>query len=215
MDRLNYTYRDGTHQLWSVQDGIAAGAYAGDIDNQGGVIFIGILSPFLYLFIMKQLLLCLGIALAVLACNQKPQGKISRVLVVKNFMLEHPQWRLLNDTIVKDVTIGYKGLELPVQIKWRRAEDENGCMKIAIVEFTQVGGDTSILLHNFTFNHHPCIYKKGYNLIKKYERMDIDFEYLAKTTFREYKLKTNLGSIYGDGSEIFNMVYFLDKGENN
>ena len=36
MDRLNYTYRDGTNQLWSVQDGIAAGAYAGDIDNQGG-----------------------------------------------------------------------------------------------------------------------------------------------------------------------------------
>ena len=36
MDRLNYTYRDGTNQLWSVQDGIAAGAYTGDIDNQGG-----------------------------------------------------------------------------------------------------------------------------------------------------------------------------------
>ncbi|MCX6263177.1 MAG: hypothetical protein NTZ47_01365, partial [Bacteroidetes bacterium] len=36
MDRLNYTYRDGTNQLWSVQDGIASGAYAGDIDNQGG-----------------------------------------------------------------------------------------------------------------------------------------------------------------------------------
>jgi len=37
MDRLNYTYRDGTNQLWIVQDGIAAGAYAGDIDNQGRV----------------------------------------------------------------------------------------------------------------------------------------------------------------------------------
>ena len=36
MDRLSYTYRDGTNQLWSVQDGIASGAYAGDIDNQGG-----------------------------------------------------------------------------------------------------------------------------------------------------------------------------------
>jgi RHS repeat-associated protein len=36
MDRLTYTYRSGTNQLWSVQDGIAAGAYAGDIDNQGG-----------------------------------------------------------------------------------------------------------------------------------------------------------------------------------
>jgi RHS repeat-associated protein len=39
MDRLNYTYRDGTNQLWSVQDGIAVGAYAGDIDNQGGSNF--------------------------------------------------------------------------------------------------------------------------------------------------------------------------------
>lgn len=37
MHRLNYTYREGTHQLWSVQDGIAAGAYAEDIDNQGRV----------------------------------------------------------------------------------------------------------------------------------------------------------------------------------
>jgi hypothetical protein len=27
-------------------------------------------------------------------------------LVVKNFMQDHPQWRLLNDTIVKEVTIG-------------------------------------------------------------------------------------------------------------
>jgi hypothetical protein len=36
MDRLTYTYRSGTNQLWSVQDGIAAGAYAGDIDTQGG-----------------------------------------------------------------------------------------------------------------------------------------------------------------------------------
>jgi hypothetical protein len=35
MDRLNYTYRDGTNQFWSVQDGIIAGAYAGDIDNKG------------------------------------------------------------------------------------------------------------------------------------------------------------------------------------
>jgi hypothetical protein len=104
---------------------------------------------------------------------------------------------------------------MPLQLKWRRAEDENGCLKIAIVEFTQVGGDTSILLHKFVFNHHPCIYKKGYNEIKKYERMDIDFEYLAKSTFREYRLNTNLGSIYGDGTELFNMVYFLDKGENN
>ena len=164
---------------------------------------------------MKKSLLFILLAAAAVACNQKPQGKISRVLVVKNFMQDHPQWRLLNDTIVKDFTIGYKGLELPVQLKWRRAEDENGCLKIAIIEFTQVGGDTSILLHKFVFNHHPCIYKKGYNMIKKYERMDIDFEYLAKTTFREYRLNTNLGSIYGDGTELFNMVYFLDKGENN
>jgi hypothetical protein len=44
--------------------------------------------------------------------------------------------------------------------------------------------------------------------------MDIDFEYLAKTTFREYRLKTNLGSIYGDGTELFNMVFFLDQGQN-
>jgi hypothetical protein len=35
MDRLNFTYRDGTHQFWSVQDGITAGSYAGDIDNKG------------------------------------------------------------------------------------------------------------------------------------------------------------------------------------
>jgi|GEM_PF-857185 len=212
MDRLNYTYRDGTNQLWSVQDGIASGAYAGDIDNQGGVILIGILFSFLYLFIVKQLLLFLGIAVAIIACNQKPQGKISRILLVKNFMLEHPQWRLVKDTIVKEVLIGYKGLELPIEISWQRAEDENGCLKIAILQFKQVGGDTSILLHNFSFNHNPCIYKKGYNMIKKYERMDIGFEYLAKTTFREYRLNTNLGSIYGDGSELFNMVYFLDKG---
>ena len=41
--------------------------------------------------------------------------------------------------------------------------------------------------------------------------MDIDFEYLAKTTFREYRLKTNLGSIYGDGSD---MLFFLDLGQN-
>jgi len=164
---------------------------------------------------MKKSLLFILLAAIAVACNQKPQGKISRTLVVKNFMQDHPQWRLLNDTIVKEITIGYKGLEMPVQLKWRRAEDENGCLKIAIVEFTQVGGDTSILLHKFVFNHYPCIYKKGYNLIKKYERMDIDFEYLAKTTFREYRLNTNLGSIYGDGTELFNMVYFLDKGENN
>ena len=164
---------------------------------------------------MKKSLLFILLAATAVACNQTPQGKISRVLVVKNFMQDHPQWRLLNDTIVKELTIGYKGLELPVQLKWRRAEDENGCLKIAMVEFTQVGGDTSILLHKFVFNHYPCIYKKGYNLIKKYERMDIDFEYLAKTTFREYRLNTNLGSIYGDGTELFNMVYFLDKGENN
>lgn len=159
-------------------------------------------------------MVCLLLAIFTLACNQKPPGKVSKVLVVKNFMLEHPQWRLLNDTIVKEVTIGYKGLEMPVQIKWRRAEDENGCLKIAMVEFTQVGGDTSILLHKFVFHHNPCIYKKGYNLIRKYERMEIDFEYLAKTMLGEYRLNTSLGSIYGDGSELFNMVYFLDKGAN-
>lgn len=163
---------------------------------------------------MKKLLPIIVVIFVALACNQKPQGKVSKVLVVKNFMLEHPQWRLLNDTIVKEVTIGYKGLEMPVQIKWRRAEDENGCLKIAMVEFTQVGGDTSILLHKFTFHHNPCIYKKGYNLIRKYERMDIDFEYLAKTMLGDYRLNTSLGSIYGDGSELFNMVYFLDKGAN-
>jgi hypothetical protein len=159
-------------------------------------------------------MVCLLLVIFALACNQKPQGKISRTLVVKNFMQDHPQWRLLNDTIVKEVTICYKGLEMPVQIKWRRAEDENGCLKIATVEFTQVGGDTSILLHKFAFHHNPCIYKKGYNVIKKYERMDIDFEYLAKTLLGEYRLNTSLGSIYGDGSELFNMVYFLDKGAN-
>jgi hypothetical protein len=159
-------------------------------------------------------MVCLLLVIFALACNQKPQGKVSKVLVVKNFMLEHPQWRLLNDTIVKEVTIGYKGLEMPVQIKWRRAEDENGCLKIAMVEFTQVGGDTSILLHKFAFHHNPCIYKKGYNMIRKYERMEIDFEYLAKTLLGEYRLNTSLGSIYGDGSELFNMVYFLDKGAN-
>jgi hypothetical protein len=44
--------------------------------------------------------------------------------------------------------------------------------------------------------------------------MEIDFEYLAKTMLGEYRLNTSLGSIYGDGSELFNMVYFLDKGAN-
>ena len=77
--------------------------------------------------------------------------------------------------------------------------------------YEQVTGDNSILLHNFVFDHHPCIYKKGNNLIKKYERMDNDFEYLSKKTSREYRLKTNLGSIYGDGSD---MLFFLDLGQN-
>ncbi|MCA6491719.1 MAG: RHS repeat-associated core domain-containing protein [Chitinophagaceae bacterium] len=36
MDRLTYTYRSGTNQLWSVQDAVASNAYTGDIDNQGG-----------------------------------------------------------------------------------------------------------------------------------------------------------------------------------
>ena len=161
---------------------------------------------------MKKLLFFLVPVVALISCNQAPSAKISRVILVKNFMQDHPQWRLVNDTIVKDVVIGYKGMELPVEVSWQRAEDENGCLKIAILQFKQVGGDTSILLHNFTFNHNPCIYKKGYNLIKKYERWDIGFEYLAKTALGEYRLNTNLGSIYGDGSELFNMVYFLDKG---
>ncbi|MBU3743474.1 MAG: hypothetical protein FGM61_02860 [Sediminibacterium sp.] len=161
---------------------------------------------------MKQLWVFLCITTTMIACEQKPQGKLSRIILVKNFMQDHPQWKLVNDTIVKDVVIGYKGMELPIEISWQRAEDENGCLKIAILQFKQIGGDTSILLHNFSFNHNPCIYKKGYNLIKKYERLDIGFEYLAKTPMREYRLNTNLGSIYGDGSELFNMVYYLDKG---
>ena len=161
---------------------------------------------------MKQLWVFLSLAATLIACDQKPQAKLSRIILVKNFMQDHPQWKLINDTIVKEVVIGYKGLELPVEVSWQRAEDENGCLKIAILQFKQIGGDTSILLHNFSFNHNPCIYKKGYNMIKKYERMDIGFEYLAKTPLREYRLNTNLGSIYGDGSELFSMVYFLDKG---
>ncbi|MEI8111473.1 MAG: hypothetical protein WCH59_10825 [Chitinophagia bacterium] len=161
---------------------------------------------------MKKLLYIIFIIVALFSCGQVSQPKLSRVLVVKNFLQDHPQWHLLNDTIVRRVLIGYKGLELPVEISWRRAEDENGCLKIAILQLTQVGGDTNIILRNFSFTHNPCIYKKGYQLVKKYEQMDIGFEYFAKTLFREYRLKTNLGSIYGDGTEIFNRVYFLDKG---
>ena len=41
--------------------------------------------------------------------------------------------------------------------------------------------------------------------------MDIDFEYLSITTPREYRLKTNLGSIYGAGND---MLFFLGQGQN-
>jgi hypothetical protein len=115
---------------------------------------------------MKKYLLFILLAATAVACNQKPQGKISRVLVVKNFMQDHPKWRLLNDTIVKEITIGYKGLEMPVQLKWRRAEDENGCLKIAMVEFTQVGGDTSILLHISCLTTIPASIKKAITKLK-------------------------------------------------
>lgn len=152
------------------------------------------------------------IGVVVFSCRQPEHPKLSRVLVLKNFLQDHPQWNLINDTIVKRVVIGYKGVELPVEVSWRRATDENGCLKIAILQLTQVGGDTNIILRNFSFTHNPCIYKKGYHMVKKYEQMNIGFEYYAKTFLREYRLNTNLGSIYGDGTELFNRVYFLDKG---
>jgi hypothetical protein len=59
---------------------------------------------------MKKLFFFSIIVSTIVSCQQVPPAKISRVLVVKNFMQDHPQWRLLNDTIVKYVTIGYKGL---------------------------------------------------------------------------------------------------------
>ena len=159
---------------------------------------------------MKNLLAFLVFMSLFAACEQ-PIVPVRKTLFAKNFMIDHPNWRLLPDTIRKSVTVGYKGLEVPMDIEWQRAEDENGCWKIANIRFTQTAGDTSILIHKFEFKRNPCIYKKGYQQIKKFESMDINFEYYAKTRFGVYQLKTNLGVIYGDGNAIFNRVYFLDQ----
>lgn len=136
---------------------------------------------------------------------------VQKTLFAKNFLVEHPNWRLVNDTIRKSLIVGYRGLEVPMDIIWQRAEDENGCLKIANIQFMQTSGDTTIIIRNFQFRHNPCIYKKGYQQIKKFESIDIDFEYYAKTPFGAYQLKTNMGVVYGDGSAIFNRVYFLDQ----
>jgi hypothetical protein len=159
---------------------------------------------------MKPVLASLFLLLVVVSCDQ-PVVAVQKTLFAQNFLVEHPGWRLLKDTMRKSVTVGYKGLEVPMDIEWQRAEDENGCLKIASIRFIQTGGDTSIQIRNFTFRHNPCIYKKGYQQIKKFESMEIDFEYYAKTSFGVYQLKTNLGEIFGDGSALFNRVYFLDQ----
>jgi hypothetical protein len=41
--------------------------------------------------------------------------------------------------------------------------------------------------------------------------MEIDFEYYAKTSFGVYQLKTNLGTIFGDGGALFNRVFFFNQ----
>lgn len=159
---------------------------------------------------MKNCLLATFLLSWMLSCD-KPMRPVQKTLFAKNFLVEHPNWRLVNDTIRKSLIVGYRGLEVPMDIIWQRAEDENGCLKIANIQFIQTSGDTTIIIRNFQFRHNPCIYKKGYQQIKKFESMDIDFEYYAKTPFGAYQLKTNMGMIYGDGNAIFNRVYFLDQ----
>lgn len=159
---------------------------------------------------MKTLIATLLVILVLISCD-KPVIAVQKTLFAKNFLLEHPDWRLLPDTMRKSVTVGYKGLEVPMDIEWQSAEDETGCLKIASIRFTQTSGDTTVQIRNFEFRCNPCIYKKGYQQIKKFESMDIDFEYYAKTSFGVYQMKTNLGVIYGDGGAIFNRVYFLDQ----
>lgn len=150
-----------------------------------------------------------------LASCEQPYRPVHKVLFAKNFLIDNPGWRLINDTMRKSITVGYKGLEVPMDIEWQRAEDENGCLKIANIRFTQTSGDTSVQVRNFVFTHNPCIYKKGYQQVKKYESMDVEFEYYAKTSMGVYQLKTNLGVIYGDGNAIFNRVYFLNQNTGN
>ena len=159
---------------------------------------------------MKNIPVVFFLFLLLAACDQ-PYRPVQKILFAKNFLIDHPHWRLINDTIRKSVTVGYKGLEVPMDIEWQRAEDENGCLKIANIRFIQTSGDTTVQVRNFVFHHQPCIYKKGYQQIKKYESVDIDFEYYAKTAMGVYQLKTSLGTIYGDGGTIFNRVYFLNQ----
>jgi hypothetical protein len=169
-----------------------------------------IVFSFLYLFTMKPVLASLFLLMVIVSCD-KPVVAVQKTLFAQNFIVDHPNWRILNDTMRKSVIVGYKGMEVPMDIEWQRAEDENGCLKIASIRFTQTGGDTTIQMRNFVFRHNPCIYKKGYQQIKKYESMEIDFEYYAKTSFGVYQLKTNLGVIFGDGGALFNRVFFFNQ----
>lgn len=166
-----------------------------------------------YLFGMKKSTGLLFLIAILIACDDsKPVAqRFQKTLFEVKFIKENPQWQLLDDTLRNTVTIGYSGLEVPMDIEWQRAKDEFGCLKIASMRFIQTGGDTAVKVRDFTFKHHPCIKKSAYEETIFYESVDVDFVYFAKTRWGVYNLTTNLGVFFGSGKVILNRVYFLDQ----
>ncbi len=166
-----------------------------------------------YLLGVKKSIALLFLIATLTACDDSKTGaqRFQKILFEIQFIKEHPQWQLLEDTLRNSVTVGYRGLEVPMEIEWQRAKDEFGCLKIASMRFIQTGGDTAVKVRDFKFTRHPCIKKSAYEETIFYESMDVDFAYFARTRWGVYNLKTNLGVFFGSGKVILNRVFFLDQ----
>jgi hypothetical protein len=144
---------------------------------------------------MKILITTLSIFF--LSCNAEKYE--SKVLMVQDFSIKHPEWKVTGDTINKDINIEFQNFKMPANIRWLVAEDTSGCLKISYIRLTKYETTEEFKISNVKTSSIECGMKFESDDERKFETMLITGDIVANKGVKEYNFKGTIGHINGIG----------------
>lgn len=146
---------------------------------------------------MKKLVYSALIVNLICACHSRVAP--AKVLVAKDFAKDQPDWKVLKDTISKEVNIGFEGIKVPARISWLAATDSSGCLRVAFfrVDRKESEGNMDIKITNIS--RVPCAMKWESNDEIRFETLIFSGEYSAHKGIKHYNFKGTIGKVQGNG----------------
>lgn len=146
--------------------------------------------------IIKNSLGVILLLLIITSCSNEPNSK---VLFDKDFSTNHPDWRVLGDTLVKDFDFKFEDTKEPLKIFWVTSKDSEGCLRISYARLERVNLDSKMQIDRITAKSLDCAMKFDSPDSTRFDQIIFSGDFSTMHNIRKNIRKGHFLTIMGNG----------------